>query len=115
VIGELRKVPFSNLLTAYGSMSGKDSFWIGQDLKLYFTAQPNSLATGQIQFFNKESAMPSPWPSFSAGFDLNASGTIEPNPVTNYRVLPTRITLNTDRMDGAGTLVMDLLLTETGS
>ena len=114
LIAELRTVSFSTVVASYGAGSGKENFWIGSDKKLYFATKADALATGQIEFFNNESAMPSSWTQFSGGLDLNANGTVE-STVTDYRVLPTRFTLNLTRPDGVRTHVLNLILTEPSS
>lgn len=115
MIAEAQAVPLSTVTTQFGSGSGKENFWCGQDDRICFADPGNALATGQITFFTNESAMPLSWSGFSGGLDLNGNGIIDSGSVTDYRILPTRITITANRPDGVRTFTTDFILIQPSS
>jgi len=112
MIAEAQAVPLSTVTTAFGVGSTKENFWCGQDERIYYGDPGNALATGQITFFTSEAAMPLSWSGFSGGLDLNGNGIIDIVPVTDYRILPARITITANRPDGVRTFTTDFILTQ---
>ena len=62
-----------------------------------------------MAFFNDESNIPAEFPGLSNGFDLNGNGIVETGAITDYTVLPTRLTLST--ADGRN-LTFDFIFSE---
>lgn len=115
ILAEVQKVPFSSVTTTFGPSSGKDKFWCAEDGGVYFSPPKKYEASGQIQFFTQESAVPKVLSGLTGSLDLSGNGTIDLFPVTDYKVLPVRLTLTLDRSEGSTTHVADFLLTDSGA
>jgi len=114
-VAALQTAPFSSLTASFGPGSPKQAFWVDQNGGLFYKAPTDSLAQGTIEIFNIESAMPTSWSGLATGLDLNANGKVDTGPVTNYLVLPVRITLTMDRRYGQRTFTADLILAPPGA
>jgi len=121
MIAELEGSSFSTLTSEYGPSSGKSAFWSGDndadgkaEAELFYSAPTTSLASGSVQFFNNESSMPSTWCTLTSGLDLDADGIVGLTADTDYKILPTRITISVNGTDGTRTLTTDLILVNRG-
>ncbi len=106
IIATLQSEDFSSLTqniqgTFYGAQNGMISF-----------ADPgNAPVSGTVEFFDDENDIPSSFGDLSGSFDLNANGIIDAAPVSDYKVLPTRIDLNLNDPNDSRTVTINLLLT----
>jgi len=112
VVETLRTVPFNGVVAQYGSGSGRDRFWCGPEGVVSFSAMNNAWAQGRIEFFNNESAIPSSFANLSGGFDLNANGTVEAQPVSDFKILPVRVTCDVAPPSQSRPVTLELILME---
>ena len=109
LIESLKVGPFQTVTTDFGAGSGREKFWFGSDGELLFIDPGDAVTAGKVSFFNDESAIPAEFPGLANGFDLNGNGVIDVGPITDYTVLPTRLTLSTT--DGRS-LTFDFIFSE---
>ncbi len=111
VLETLHAEHFPSLTTNYGQGTANPSFWCTDDGTVVFTDPGNASVTGSIEFFNDESSIPASFAGLNGGFDLNADGTVSSGPVSDYRILPTRITMTVvDSTSSTRVVTTDVLL-----
>ena len=110
-IEQLRSVAFTSVTTEFGPGSGKQDFWFDDEGNLLFADPGDAAGTGRFEFFNNESAIPSSFADLAGGFDLNANGVVENGLITDYKLLPTRVSVSISLFSGPLTLDSELLLT----
>ena len=105
IIARLRAEEFVTLTadfqtTFHGTENGSISF-----------ADPGDApVSGTLEFFDDENNIPGSFGELSDTFDLNANGEIDATPVSDYKVLPTRIHLTLNDPNDARTATIDLVL-----
>ncbi len=93
-IATLQTVDYADVPASFGTGSGQESFWCRSDGSVVFTDPGDAIGVGQYILFVDESAIPTAFADLFLGFDLNGNGVIENGPVTDYRLLPVRITIS---------------------
>lgn len=88
VIARLRAEEFETL-----TVNVPATFFGAENGAISFTDPGNAPISGTLEFFNDEHGIPGSFGELSGEFDLNANGTIDDSPVSDYKVLPTRIDL----------------------
>lgn len=112
VVETLRGEDFLTLTQNYGSGTANPQFWVGDDGVVSFVDPGDAHISGTILFFADESAIPSEFADLTGGFDLNADGVITSGAITDYEVLPTRITFAiSNDLSGSRSRQVDLVLT----
>lgn len=110
IIATLRGVPYFVVVDEFGPGSGKDQFWCSSDGTISLTDPGNAFATGQIEFFNNESAIPGSFAGTDGGFDLNGNGVVDSGPVSDYILLPVRTSLTIPQPGGSRVVNADFFL-----
>ena len=93
VITTIQTTPFEEISTAYASGTGITQLWCDPSGVVHDSDPGNAVATATIEVFSDESAVPTSFGGNTVGLDLDASGTID-GEVTDYQVLPVRITIS---------------------
>jgi prepilin-type N-terminal cleavage/methylation domain-containing protein len=88
VIARLHAEEFETLTTSLPT-----AFFGAENGAISFTDPGDAPISGTLEFFNDEQGIPSSFGELSGDFDLNANGTIDDSPVSDYKVLPARIDL----------------------
>lgn len=123
VVAELKTGQFSSVSADFGPGSGKESFWLGDnnsdavtEQKVFYSTPLKPLLAGNVHFYD-ETTLPSTWLGFLGGLDINADGVVgnvlsllNLSSTKPYMVLPTRVTLNLNGLDGMRTLNAEFLL-----
>ncbi|MFN0059623.1 MAG: hypothetical protein ACKVX7_14295 [Planctomycetota bacterium] len=111
-IGELRQVPFNAIETNFGAGSGQEAFWLDLDGQLAFVEPTDFFATGGFEFFTDEDSLPAEFGATNNSLDLNGNGSIEAGTISNYKVLPVRISLALNPRFGAIAVSYPMYLSE---
>lgn len=125
MVAELKVGQFNAVSNDFAVGSGRENFWLGDnntdpvpEQKVFYSAPLKELLTGNVHFYD-ETSIPGTWSGFPGGIDINADGLIGSVlpvlalPSTKpYKVLPTRITINLNGLDGMRTLNAEFLLNQ---
>ena len=88
-------IPFDEIGATFGPGSGNEEFWCTGLGQVLFNDPGDAVTSGSIEVFTDESSVPETFGAPNEQLDLNANGTIDAAPVTDYRILPVRISLGT--------------------
>jgi prepilin-type N-terminal cleavage/methylation domain-containing protein len=86
-------VPFEEIAAAFGPGSGRDQFWCDPAGEVWFAKPGDVSAIGEIEIFDEESGIPTSFAGLTFGLDLNGNGTVEAGVVSDYQILPVRVTV----------------------
>lgn len=103
-------VPFDEIGATFGSGSGNQEFWCTELGQVLFNDPGDAVSGGSIEVFTDETSIPDSFGATDEKLDLNANGTIDAAPVTDYRILPVRILLATTGDPASPTEVEEFLL-----
>lgn len=106
-IATLQSVAFEDAPTVYDPQSSV--FACLPDGTVVLQDVPEAIGKGVFQFYTDEGAIPAGFADLPQGFDLNGNGLIDAGPVTDYRLLPVRITLSLEERGVVRTTNTDLL------
>ena len=110
-LSALRGVDFVSVVAEFGSASDQAAFWCTEDGSVVFADPGDSVATGSILLFDDESTVPVSFADAAQGLDLNGNGTIESGAITDYRILPVRVTVTYPDETGIDPWVNEFFLT----
>ena len=110
IIATLQGEDFASL-----TQNNQRTFYGAQNGTISFTDPGSAPVSGTVEFFDDEDDIPSSFGDLSGSFDLNANGIIDASPVSDYKVLPTRIDLNLNDPNDSRTITIDVLLTQRSS
>ena len=108
IFATLQSDDFDDLTTDYGSGTPIPQFWVLSTGDITVANPGNAAVSGTITFFPDESSIPASFAALGSSYDLNNNGSID-GVVTDYRILPTRITLTTNSPDPRTVTVESIL------
>ena len=114
LIETLRDVPLENVPAQFGLGSGQNQCWCNTEGEISFADPGDAIASGTLEFFNTESAIPAEFATMGVGFDLNGNGVVETTPVTDCQVLPVRLTMTTLNPNTPRQMTFHYFLSELG-
>ena len=105
IVARLRAADFATLTADFPT-----TFFGTENGSITFTDPEDGPMSGTLEFFDDENDIPSAFGVLSDTFDINASGEIDVNPVSDYTILPTRIQLTLNDPNDPRTVTIDVVL-----
>ena len=105
LVARLRAEEFVTLTADF-----QTTFHCTENGSISFVDPGDAPVSGTLEFFDDENNIPGSFGELSGTFDLNANGTIDASPVSDYKVLPTRIHLTLNDPNDSRTATIDLVL-----
>ena len=115
LVETLEAQEFSELTENYGTGTLQPRFWASEHGEISFTDSTDAVVTGLIELFDDETMVPSDFPSPNSFFDLNSNGSLDSGRVSDYDVLPMRLTISMYRFGGTRNVAMMRVLYEATS
>ena len=105
IVARLRAEEFVTLTANF-----QTTFHGTENGSISFVDPGDAPVSGTLEFFDDENNIPGSFGELSGTFDLNANGKIDASPVSDYKVLPTRIHLTLNDPNDSRTATIDLVL-----
>ncbi len=109
VMEEMREADFAGLKLLYEPGGEREEFWVGADGAVIYVEPDDVVGHGTIAIHTDESAIPAGFADFGGECDLNRDGDIDGD-VSDYKMLPVRVSLDLGSEESARTIALDVLL-----